>query len=146
METVTDLTFLGSKITTNGDCSHESKRRLLLGIKLWQSRQCIKKYFDNLGIILPTKVYIVKALVLPVVMYRYESWTMREADCWRTDAFELWCCRRLLRVPWTASRSNQLILKNQPWIFIGRTDAEAETPILMTTWLEEPAHWKRPWC
>ena len=82
-------------------------------------------------ITLPTKVHIVKAMVFPVVMYGCESWTIKKAECWRIDAFELWCWRRLLRVPWTARRSNQSISKeNQSWIFIGRTDAEAEAPIL----------------
>ena len=80
---------------------------------------------------MPTKVHLVKAMVFPVVTYGYESWTVKKAECRRIDAFELWCWRRLLRVPWTARRSNQSILKEtQSWVFIGRTDAEAETPVL----------------
>ena len=82
-------------------------------------------------ITLPTKVHLVKAMVFPVVMYRCESWTVKKGERWRIDAFELWCWRRVLRVPWTARRSNQSILKEiSPWVFIGRTDAEAESPIL----------------
>ena len=101
METDTDFIFLGFKITADGDCSHEIKRRLLLGIKV----------MINLDITLPTKIHLVKAMVFPVVMYGCESWTIKKAECRRTDAFELWCWRRLLRVPWTARRSNQSILK-----------------------------------
>ena len=93
----------------------------------YQPRQHIK----SRDITLPTKVHLVKAMIFPVVMYGWESWTIKKAEHQRSDAFELWCWRRLLRVPWTARRSNQSILKgNQSWIFIGRTDAEAETPIL----------------
>ena len=99
--------FLGSKITADVDCSHEIKRRLLLGRKVIQPRQHIK----SRDITLPTKVHLVKAMVFPVVMYGYESWTIKKAERWRTDAFELWCWRRLLRVPWTARRSSQSILK-----------------------------------
>ena len=97
-------------------------------------------------ITLPTKVHIVKAMVFSVVMYICESWTIKKAECQRTDAFELWCGRRFLRVPWTARRANQSILKKINWIFIGRTDVEAEAPILLATWCEESTHWKRPWC
>ena len=79
-------------------------------------------------------------------MYGCESWTTQKAECQRTDAFELWCWRRFLRVPWTARRANQSILKKINWIFIGRTDVEAEAPILLATWCEESTHWKRPWC
>ena len=106
--TVTDFIFLGSKITTDGDCSHEIKRRLLLGRKVMTNLDSILKRRD---IILPTKVRLVKAMVFPVVMYGCESWTIMKAECRRIDAFELWCWRRLLRVPWTARRSNQSILK-----------------------------------
>ena len=106
--TVTDFIFLGSKITTDGDCSHEIKRRLLLGRKVMTNLDSILKRRD---IILPTKVRLVKAMVFPVVMYGYESWTLKKAECQRIDAFELWCWRRLWRVPWTARRSNQSILK-----------------------------------
>ena len=107
-ETVSDFIFWGSKITADGDCSHESKRRLLLGRKVMTNLDSI---FKSRDIILPTKVYLVKAMVLPVVMYRCESWTIKKAERRRIDAFELWCWRRLLRVPWTARRSNQSILK-----------------------------------
>ena len=108
METVTDFNFGGSKITADGDCSNEIKRRLLLGRKVMTNLDSILK---NRDITLPTKVYLVKAMVFPAVMYGCESWTVKKAECWRTDAFELWCWRRLLRVPWTARRSNHSILK-----------------------------------
>ena len=129
METVTDFLFLGSKITADGDCGHEIKRCLLLGRKAMTNLDSILKSRD---ITLPTKVRLVKAMVFPVVMYGCESWTVKKAEHRRIDAFELWCWRRLLSVLWTAKRSNQSILKerNQFWVFIGRTDAEAETPIL----------------
>ena len=107
-ETVADFIFWGSKITADGDCSREFKRRLLLGRKVMTNLVSILKSRD---IILPTKVHLVKAMVFPVVMYGCESWTVKKAECQRIDAFELWCQRRLLRVPWTARRSNQSILK-----------------------------------
>ena len=109
-ETVSDFIFIlgGSKITVDGDCSHEIKRHLLLGRKVVSNLDSILKSRD---ITLPTKVRLVKALVFPVVMYVCESWTVKKAECRRIDAFELWCWRRLLRVPWTARRSNQSILK-----------------------------------
>ena len=114
VETVSDFTFLGSKITADGDCSHEIKRRLLLGRKVMTNLDSIFKRRD---ITLPIKVRLVKALVFPVVMYECESFTVKKAECWRIDAFDLWCWRRLLRVPWTARRSNQSILKeiNPGW-------------------------------
>ena len=108
VETVSDFIFLGSKITTDGDCSHEIKRRLLLGRKVMTNLESILKSRD---IILPTKVRLVKAMVFPVVMYGCEIWTIEKAEHQRTDAFELWCWRRLLRVPWTSGRSNQSILE-----------------------------------
>ena len=108
METVRDFTFGGSKITADGDCSHEIKRHLLLGRKVMTNLDSILKSRD---INLPTKVRLVKAMVFPVVVYGCESWTIKKADRWRTDAFELWCWRRLLRVPWTARRPKQSILK-----------------------------------
>ena len=108
METVTDFIFLGSKITADGDCSHEMKSLLLLGRKAMTNLDSMLKSRD---ITLPTKVHLVKAMVFPVVMYGCESWTVKKAEHWRTDAFELWCWRRLLRVPWTARRSNQSIVK-----------------------------------
>ena len=100
--------FLGSKITADGDCSHESKRRLLLGRKVMTNLDSI---FKSRDITWPTKVHLVKAMVFPVVVYGSESWTVKKAECRRIDAFELQCWRRLLRVPWTARRSNQSILK-----------------------------------
>ena len=108
VETVADFIFGASKITADGDCSHEIKRCLLLGRKVMTNLDSILKSRD---ITLPTKVHLVKAMVFPVVVYGCESWTIKEAECWRIDAFELWCWRRLLRVPWTARRSNQSILK-----------------------------------
>ena len=108
METGTNFIFLGSKITADGDCSHEIKRHLLLGRKAMINLDSILK---SRGITLPTKVPLVKAMVFPIVMYGCESWTIKQAERQRTDAFELWCWRRLLRVPWTARRSNQSILK-----------------------------------
>ena len=107
-ETVTDFISGSSKITADGDCSHEIKRRLLLGRKPMPNLDSI---LNSRDITLPTKVRLVKAMVFPVIMYGCESWTIKKAQCWRTDAFELWCWRRLLRVPWTARRSNQSILK-----------------------------------
>ena len=108
VETVTDFTFLGSKITADGDCSHETKRCLLFGRKVMTNLDSILKSKD---ITLPTKVHLLKAMVFSVVMYRCESWTIKKAECRRIDAFELWFWRRLLRVPWTARRYNQSILK-----------------------------------
>ena len=107
-ETVADFIFLGSKITADGDCSHEIKRRLLLGRKVMTN---LDRVFKSRTITLPTKVRIVKAMVFPVVTYGCESWILKKAERRRIDAFELWCWRRLLRVPWHARRSNQSILK-----------------------------------
>ena len=108
METVTDFIFLGSKITVDGDCSHEIKRCLLLR---WKATTNLDSVLKSRDITLPTKVRLVKPTVFPVVMYGCESWTIKMAECWRTDAFEVWYWRRLLRVPWTTRRSNQSILK-----------------------------------
>ena len=108
METVTDFILGVFKITADGDCSHEIKRRLLLGRKIMTN---LDSMFKSRDITLPTKVQLVKVMVFPVVMYGCESWTVKKAECRRIDAFELWCWRRLLRVPWTARRSNQSILK-----------------------------------
>ena len=127
LEAVTDFILGVSKITADGDCSHEIKRRLLLGRKVTTNLDSILKSRD---ITLSIKVHLVKAMVLPVVIYGCESWTIKKAEHQRIDAFELWYWRRLLRVPWTARISNQFILKDQSWVFIGRTDVEAETPIL----------------
>ena len=108
METVTDFIFLGSKITADGDCSHEIKRRLLLGRKAMTNLNSVLK---SRHITLLTNVYLVKAMFFSVVMYGYESWTIKKAEHRRIDAFELWCWRRLLRIPWDARRSNRSILK-----------------------------------
>ena len=108
VETMSDFIFGGSKITADGDCSHEIKRRLLLGRKVMTNLDSI---FKSRDITLPTKVHLVKAVVFPVVIYGCESWTVKKAEHRRIDGFELWCWRRLLTVPWTARRSNQLILK-----------------------------------
>ena len=107
-ETVSDFTFLGSKITADGDCSHEIKRHLLLGRKVMTNLDSI---FKSIDMTLPIKVRLVKAMVFPVVMYGCESWTVKKAECWKIDAFELLCWRRLLKVPWTVRRSTQSILK-----------------------------------
>ena len=107
-ETVADFILGGSKITADGDCSHEIKRHILLGRKVMTNQDSI---FKSRDITLPTEVCLVKAMVFPVVMYGCESWTVNKAECQRIDAFELWCWRRLLRVPWTARISNQSILK-----------------------------------
>ena len=125
---MSDFIFGSSKITADGDCSHEIKRRLLLGRKVMTN---IDSIFKSRDIALLTKVRLVKAMVFPVVMYGGESSTVKKAEHQRIDAFELWCWRRLLRVPWTTGRSNQSILKEyQPWDFFGRNDAKAETPVL----------------
>ena len=108
VETVSDFIFGGSKITADGDCSHEIKRRLLLGRKVMTNLDSV---FQSRDITLPTKVRLVKAMFFPVVMYGCESWNIKKSECRRIDAFELWCWRRLLRVPWTARRANQSVLK-----------------------------------
>ena len=134
------LYFLGSKITADGDCSHEIKRRLLLGRKAMTTLDSILKSRD---IILPTKVHLVKAMVFPVVMYGCESWTIKKPESQRIDAFELWCWRRLLRVPWTAKRSNQSILKEiKPEYPLEGLMLKLKLQYLVT-WFEEPTHWKR---
>ena len=142
METVADFIFLGSKITADGDCSHEIKICLLLGRKVLTKLDRVLKSRD---ITLPTKVSVVKGLVFPLVMYGCESWTIKTGEPWRIDAFELWCWRRLLRVPWSARKSNQSILKEiSPGFFIGRTDVEAETPILWPPDVKSWLIWKYP--
>ena len=131
-ESVADFIWGGSKITADGDCSHEIKRRLLRGRKIMTNLDSILKSRD---ITLPTKVCLVKAMVFPVVMNGCESWTVKKAEHQRIDAFELWCWRRLLRVPWTARRSNQSILKEiSPGISLEG---------VMPTSCEELTHWKR---
>ena len=134
VETVIDFIFLGSKITVDGDCSHEIKWCLLLGRKAMTN---LESSLKTRAITLPTKVHRVKAVVFPVVMYGCESWSIKKIECWRIDAFKLWCWRRLLRVPWASRRSDQSILKKIS-LFIGRTDAEAEAPIL---WPPEAKSW-----
>ena len=129
METVRDFILGGSKITADGDCSHEIKRCLLVGRNAMRNLDTILKSRD---ITLLTNTCLVKAMVFPVVTYGCESWALKKAECQRIDAFELWCWRRLLRVPWTARRSNQSILNeiNPEYSLEGQTDAEAETAVL----------------
>ena len=129
METVRDFILGGSKITVDGDCSHEIKRRLLLGRKAMINLDSILKSRD---ITLPTKVHPVKAMVFPVVMYGCESWTIKKAECQRIDAFELWCWRGLLRVPWTARRFNQSILKISPGCLLERLMLKLNSNTLAT--------------
>ena len=140
METVRGFIFLGSKITAGGDCSHEIKRHLLRGRKAMIYLDSILKSRD---ITLSTKVCLVKAMVFPVVMYGCESWTIKKAEHWRIDAFELWCWRRLLRVPWSARRSNQSIVKEiSPEYSLGGLMLKVKLQSL-ATWCEELIHWKR---
>ena len=139
-ETVADFIFWGSKITADGDCSHEIKRRLLPGRKSMTNIDSILKSRD---ITLPTNVHLLKAMVFQVVMYGCESWTIKKAEDWRIDAFELWCWRRLLRVPWTTRRSNQSILKD---ISPGRDWCLSWNSNTLATWYEELTHLKSPWC
>ena len=143
VETVADFIFLGSKITADGDCSHEIKRQLLLGRKVMTNLDSILKSRD---ITLPTKVRLVKAMVFPVVMYGCESRTIKKAECRRIDAFELWCWRRLLRVPRTARRSKESILRKsvlgvhwKDWCWSWNSKS-------LATWCEELTYLKRPWC
>ena len=142
MEIVTDFIFLGSKITADVDCNHEIKRCLLLGRKAMTNLNSI---FKSRNITLPTKVHLVKAMVFPVVMYGCDSWTIKKAECQRTDTSELRCWRILFRVPWTARRSNQsskksvltIHWKDWCWLWNSKT---------LATWCEELTPWKRPWC
>ena len=148
VKTVSDFVLGGSKITADGDCSHKIKRCLLLGRKVINNLDSILKSRD---ITLSTKVHLVKAMVFPLVMYGCESLAIK-AENRKIYAFELWCWTRLLRISWTARRSNQSLLKDQSWGFIGRTDVEAEILILLATWCKEKwrrtkePHLKRPWC
>ena len=143
VETVSDFIFLGSKITADGDCSHEIKKCLLLGRKVMTNLDGILKSWD---ITLPTKVRLVKAMVFPVVMYGCESWTVKKAECRRIDAFELWCWRRLLRVPWTTRRFNQSILKEISPDIHWKDWCWSRNSNILATWCKELTHWKRPWC
>ena len=140
VETVSDFNFGGSKITEDGDCSHEIKRRLLLGRKVMTNLDSI---FKSRDITLPTKVRLAKAMVFPVVKNGCESWTIKKAEHRRIDAFELWCWRRLLRVPWTARRSNQSILKESSPEYSLEGSWSSNT---LATWCKELTDWKRPWC
>ena len=136
------LYFWGSKITADGDCSHEIKRLLLLGRKVMTNLDSISK---SRNITLPTKVRLVKAMISPVVMYGRERWTVKKAEHWRIDAFELWCWRRLLRVPWTARRSNQSILKE---ISPGRSLEGLMLRLKLQYFghlMPKLTHWERPW-
>ena len=142
--TVADFIFGGSKITADGDCSHEIKRRLLLGRKVMTNLDSI---FKSRDLTLSTKVRLVKAMVFPVIMYGCESWTIKKAERRRIDAFELWCWRRLLRVPWTSRRSNQSILKEiNPGCSLEGSWCWSWNSNILATWCEELTHWKRPWC
>ena len=137
---MSDFIFLGSKITADGDCSHEIKRRLLLGRKVMTNLDSILKSRD---ITLPRKVCLVEAMVFPVVMYGFQSWTVKKAEHRRIDTFELWCWRRFLRVPWAARRSNQCILKEiSPRISLEGLMLKLKLQYFATSY-EELAHWKR---
>ena len=143
VRTVTDFIFLGSKITADGDWSYEIKRYLLLRRKVMTNLDSILKSKD---ITLPTKIRLAKAMVFPVVMYGCESWTVKKAECQRIDTFELWCWRRLLRVPWTARRSNQSIPREiSPEYSLEGLMLKLKLQYL-ATWCEELTHLKRPWC
>ena len=143
MESVTDFILLGSKITADGDFSHDIKRRLLLGRKVTTNLDTVLKSRD---ITLLTKVHIVKAIVSPVVMYGCERWTIKKAECQRTDTFELWCWRRFLRVPWTARRSNQSILKEiSPEYSLEGLMLKLKLQYFGHL-MQRMTPWKRPWC
>ena len=142
VEAVTDFLFLGSKITADGDCSHEIKRYLLIGRKAMTNLDSILKSRD---INLPTKAHVIKAMVFPVVMYGCGSWTIKKAECWRIDVFELWCWR-LLRVPWTARRSNQSVIKEMNPKYSLKDRYWSWDSSTLATSCEELTHWKRLWC
>ena len=134
---------LGFKIPADGDCSHEVKRHLLLKRKVMTN---LDSTFKSRDITLSTKVHLVKAMVFPIVMYGCESWTLKKAEHQSTDAFELWCWRRLLRVPWTARRSNQSILKEISPEYSWEGLMLKLKLNTLATWCEELTPWKRPWC
>ena len=140
VETVTDFILRGSKITADGACSHEIKRRLLYGRKVMTNLDSILKSRD---ITLPTKVCLVKAMVFPVVTDRCESWTTKKAECWKINAFELWCWKRLLRVPWTARRSNSLSWRKSVLNIHWMDWCWSWNSSTLATWCEKPTHWKR---
>ena len=143
VETVTDSIFWGFKITADGDCSQEIKRCLLLGRKPMMIPDSVLKSRD---FTLPTKVCIVKAMVCPAVMYACECWTIKKTECWRTDIFELWCWRRLLRVLWIARRSNQSILKEINLNIHWKDFCWSWSSNTSATWCSQLIHWTRPWC
>ena len=143
METVTDFIFLGSEITADSDCSHEIKRCFLLGRNAMTNLDSILKSRDITWL---TKVHLVKAIGFLVVMYGCESWTIKKAEHQRIDAFEFWCWTRLLRVPWTARRSNQSILKESDLNIHWKDWCWSWNSNTLATWWEELTHWKRSWC
>ena len=143
METVADFSFLGSKITSDSYCSLEIKRHLLLGGKIMTNLDSI---LESRDFTLPTKVCLVKAMVFQVVMYGCEGWTIKKAEHRRIDAFELWCWRKLLRVPWTERRSNQSIPKEIILSIHWKDWCWSWSSNTLATWCEELTHWKRPWC
>ena len=143
IETLRDFIFLDPKITADGDCSHEIKRHLLLGRKAMTNLDSILKSRD---ITLPTQVCLVKIMVFPVVMYGCETWTIKKAVCWRFDAFELRCWRRLLRIPWQARTSYQSTLKEISPEFHWKHWCWSWSSNTLATWCEELTHFKRPWC
>ena len=142
METVTDIILGGSKITADSDCIHEIKRCLLFGRKVIIN---LDSYLKSRDITLSTKVHLVKVMVFPVVMYEFESWTVKKAERWRIDAFKLLCWRRPLRIPWTASRSNRSILKeiNPKYSLEGMMLSWSSNTV--ATWCAEPTHWETGW-
>ena len=143
METVRDFIFGGSKVTADGDCSHEIKRYLLLGRKAMTKLDSILKSRD---ISLPANVQLVKAMVFPVVMYGCEKWVTKKAECRRINAFELWCWRKLLRVPWTARRSNQSIIRKSTLNIHWKDWCWNWNHNTLATWCKELTHWERTWC
>ena len=142
VETVTDFIFLGSKIAADGDWSHKIKRCLLLGRKAMTNLDSMLKSRD---VTLVTKVHLDTAMVFPVAMYGCESWIIKKAEQWRTDAFELWCWRRLLRIPWTARRSNQSTLGESVLNIRWKAWCWSWSSNSLSTWCEQLTHWKRPW-
>ena len=143
VETLTDFLFLGSKITVEGDCSYEIKRHLLLGRT---AMIYLDSVFKSRDLTLQTKVHMVKAMIFPVVMYGCEHWTTKKSECWRTDAFKLLCWRRFLRVPWTARKSNQWILKEIIPKYSWKNWCWSCNSNTLATWCKELTHCKRPWC
>ena len=137
------LIYLGSKIIADGDCNHEIKNIFLLGRKAKRNLESILK---SKNFVLPTKVHIIRAMICPLVTYGCESWTIKKTECWRTDAFKLWCCRRLLRVLWITRRSNKLMLKEINSDFLWKDWCWSWSSNTLITLCKEPTHWKRPWC